>query len=164
MNIIVKKNYLYIAEFKLKCSIGNKGVKKNKIEGDKTTPKGKYQLGTLYYRKDRLKKINCKINKKIIKKSYGWCNDSKSKKYNKLIKISDKSKFTFERLYRKDSKYDALILIKYNYPKPVKNFGSAIFLHLTKNYKPTSGCIALKKKDFIILAKLIDRKTKIIIN
>ena len=82
MNIIVKKNYLYIAEFKLKCSIGNKGVKKNKIEGDKTTTKGKYQLGTLYYRKDRLKEINCKINKKIIKKSYGWCNDSKSKKYN----------------------------------------------------------------------------------
>tara|TARA_Y100001954_G_C15671234_1_gene532822 strand:+ start:306 stop:800 length:495 start_codon:yes stop_codon:yes gene_type:complete len=164
MNIIVKKNYLYIAEFKLKCSIGKKGVKKNKIEGDKTTPKGKYQLGTLYYRKDRLKKINSNLDEKIIKKNYGWCNDSKSKKYNKLVKINNKSKFTFEKLYRKDSRYDALILIKYNYPKAVKNFGSAIFLHLTKNYKPTDGCIALIKKDFIILAKLIDKKTKIIIN
>ena len=103
MNIIVKKNYLYIAEFKLKCSIGKKGVKKNKIEGDKTTPKGKYQLGTLYYRKDRLKKINSNLDEKIIKKNYGWCNDSKSKKYNKLIKINNKSKFTFEKLYRKDN-------------------------------------------------------------
>ena len=31
-----------------------------------------------------------------------------------------------------------------------------IFLHLTKNYQPTAGCIALKKKDFLILAKLQD--------
>ena len=42
-----------------------------------------------------------------------------------------------------------IIPIKYNYNKPIKNKGSAIFLHLTKNYKSTAGCIALKKKDFI---------------
>ena len=41
------------------------------------------------------------------------------------------------------------------------NKGSAIFIHLTKNYKPTAGCIALKKKDFLILIKLINKKTKI---
>ena len=39
--------------------------------------------------------------------------------------------------------------------------GSAIFIHLTNNYKPTAGCVALKKKDFEILLKLIDKKTKI---
>ena len=32
--------------------------------------------------------------------------------------------------------------------------GSAIFIHLTKNYKPTAGCIALSKKDFLILIKV----------
>ena len=36
-----------------------------------------------------------------------------------------------------------------------------IFIHLTNNYKPTAGCVALKKKDFQILLKLIDKKTKI---
>ena len=36
-----------------------------------------------------------------------------------------------------------------------------VFIHLTDNYKPTAGCIALKKKDFEILLKLIDKKTKI---
>ena len=36
-----------------------------------------------------------------------------------------------------------------------------IFIHLTDNYKPTSGCVALIKKDFEILLKLIDQKTKI---
>ena len=51
--------------------------------------------------------------------------------------------------------------IKHNTSKPKKNKGSAIFLHLTKNYKKTLGCIALKKKDFLVLIKLIDKKTKI---
>jgi len=46
----------------------------------------------------------------------------------------------------------------------VPSKGSCIFLHLTKDYKPTQGCIALKKKDFLIILKLIKKKTKIIIN
>ena len=39
--------------------------------------------------------------------------------------------------------------------------GSAIFLHLTEDYKATNGCIAIKKKDFLILLKLINNRTKI---
>ena len=44
-----------------------------------------------------------------------------------------------------------LIPIKYNYNKPKKNKGSAIFIHLTKNYSSTAGCIALKKKIFNLI-------------
>ena len=90
----------------------------------------------------------------------GWCNDIKSSKYNKLIRIS-KKKVNHEKMYRSDKKYDLLIPIKYNMVKPIKNKGSAIFIHLTKNYKPTAGCIALKKNDLLILLKLINKKTKI---
>jgi L,D-peptidoglycan transpeptidase YkuD (ErfK/YbiS/YcfS/YnhG family) len=39
--------------------------------------------------------------------------------------------------------------------------GSCIFIHLTKNYKPTAGCIALKEKDFLIMLKLIKKNSKI---
>ena len=92
----------------------------------------------------------------------GWCNDSKSKFYNKEIKINKKIKH--EKLHRYDHKYDYFILVKYNYKKTIKNKGSAIFIHLTKNYKPTAGCIALSKKDFLILASLINKNTKILIN
>ena len=83
-----------------------------------------------------------------------------SKYYNKLIKIKN-FKINHEKLYRKDNKYDIFILIKYNYKKVIKNQGSAIFLHLTKNYLPTKGCVALSKKDFLILIKLVNKKTKI---
>jgi L,D-peptidoglycan transpeptidase YkuD (ErfK/YbiS/YcfS/YnhG family) len=90
----------------------------------------------------------------------GWCDDSKNRKnYNKLIKI--KKNIKHEKLFRKDKKYDYLIPINFNTKKTILGKGSAIFLHLTDNYKKTLGCIALKKNDFLILLKLINKNTKI---
>ena len=79
--------------------------------------------------------------------------------YNKLINLEKKVKC--EKLYRKDHNYDLLIPIKYNYLKPIKFRGSCIFIHLTNDYKPTLGCIGIKKKDLLIILKLINKKTKI---
>ena len=165
MIIIVKnKDTLLIDDFKFRCSIGKNGFSKKKHEGDLTTPKGKFNLGDIYYRADRVQKPLSKLRSIAIKKNMGWCDDPNSKFYNKQIKIKKNFKIRFEKLHRKDHKYDFLILIKYNYKSPIKFKGSAIFLHLTKNYSPTKGCIALCKKDFLILAKLINKRTKIKIN
>ena len=162
MTIIVKnKETLLIDEFKFKCSVGKKGFSKNKKEGDLKTPAGIFELGKIYYRPDRIEKPLSKLQTTTIKKNMGWCDDPKSKYYNKLIKIKKNFKMNHEKLYRKDNKYDIFILIKHNYKKVIKNQGSAIFLHLTKNYLPTKGCVALSKKDFLILIKLINKKTKI---
>ena len=162
MTIIIKnKDTLLFEDFKFKCSVGKKGFSKNKKEGDYTTPKGIFKLGDVYYRTDRVQKPQSKLKLIKIKKKMGWCDDPKSKFYNKLIKIRKKSKFNYEKLFRKDYKYDLLILIKYNYEKVIKHKGSAIFLHLTKNYSNTRGCVALNKKDFLILLKVINEKTKI---
>jgi L,D-peptidoglycan transpeptidase YkuD (ErfK/YbiS/YcfS/YnhG family) len=90
----------------------------------------------------------------------GWCDDIRfPNKYNKLFKI--KNKIKHENLKRKDYKYDFLIPIKYNFKKPVAGKGSCIFIHLTKDYRPTEGCIALKEKDFLIMLKLIKKNSKI---
>ena len=161
MNIIVKNSYLYIGEFRLKCAIGKEGIRKNKFEGDGCTPKGIFKIGSLYFRKDRLNEPECLLSSKKILRNFGWCDDSGHKFYNRLVRFNNKTKFSFEQLYRKDNKYDLIIVIKYNYLKTVKFKGSAIFIHLTKDYSPTKGCIALKKKDFLILNKLINKKTKI---
>ena len=162
MTIIIKnKETLLIDEFKFKCSVGKKGFSKNKKEGDLKTPAGIFELGKIYYRPDRIEKPLSKLQTTTIKKNMGWCDDPKSKYYNKLIKIKKNFKMNHEKLYRKDNKYDIFILIKHNYKKVIKNQGSAIFLHLTKNYLPTKGCVALSKKDFLILIKLINKKTKI---
>ena len=159
---IKNKDTLIVDEFRFKCCIGKNGIKKHKIEGDKYTPKGKFKIGLLYYRADRVKKPITKIKIKKIKKNMGWCTDSDSKFYNKEITIN--KKLSYEKLFRKDYKYNYVIVIEYNTKKIVPNKGSAIFLHLTENYKPTAGCIALSKKDFLILLKIIKKNTKIKIN
>ena len=87
----------------------------------------------------------------------GWCNDSRSKFYNSEVKINNN--YRYEKLFRNDYKYDYILVINYNL-KRVPYKGSAIFLHLTKNYKPTVGCITLKEKDFLIMLKLINRKQR----
>ena len=161
MTIFVKnKQTLQIDEFKFKCCIGKNGSTTNKREGDNKTPKGIFEIENLYFRKNRIKKPSTLLKCIEIKKNMGWCNDvSFPKKYNKLLKIDKKIKH--EKLKRKDHKYDLLIPIKFNFKKPITGKGSCIFIHLTKNYKPTAGCIALKEKDFLIMLKLIKKNSKI---
>ena len=160
MTIILKnKHTLIYKDFEFKCSIGLNGLSRQKKEGDKKTPKGTFSLGALYYRSDRQIKPETKLKTIKIKKKMGWCDDPNHKKYNQLV--NDIIRIKCEKLFRKDSKYDFLIPINYNTPHVKKNNGSAIFIHLTKNYRKTLGCIALKKSDLLILIKLIDNKTKI---
>ena len=153
------KDTLIVDNFRLKCCIGRSGLKKNKREGDGSTPIGKFKIGKLYWRNDRVKKPETKLSCKPISKKMGWSTDIKNRLYNKEIKIN--RKINHEKLYRKDYKYNYFILLKYNYDKTIIGRGSAIFIHLTKNYSKTSGCIALLEKDFLILAKLINNKTLI---
>ena len=159
MKIIVKNNTLSYDDFIFKCSIGKNGITTKKIEGDKKTPKGLYSLGPLYFRNDRVSEPKTLLKSIPIRKNMGWCDDVKSKFYNKIV--NTKKKLRYEKLFIKKNDYDLLIPINYNTTKIKKGKGSAIFLHLTKNYKKTLGCIAIKKKDMIILLKIINKKTKI---
>ena len=153
------KDTLIVDDFKFKCCIGKNSLKKHKIEGDKATPIGVFKINKLYYRADTVEKPITNLKTKIIKKNMGWCNDPKNKLYNKEIKINKLIKH--EKLFRKDNKYDYFMVINYNQTKPIPFKGSAIFLHLTKTYKPTAGCIAIKKNDFLVLVKLIKKEIKI---
>jgi L,D-peptidoglycan transpeptidase YkuD (ErfK/YbiS/YcfS/YnhG family) len=161
MPIFLKnKHTLQIDDFYFKCSIGKNGLSKKKIEGDKKTPKGTFEIEYLYFREDRIELPTTSLKTIKIKPNMGWSDDVNfPSKYNKLIKI--KKNIHHERLFRNDYKYDLLIPIKYNFDKSIVGKGSCIFIHLTKNYNPTAGCIALQKKDFLIMLKLINKNTKI---
>ena len=150
-------NTLCVDEFQFRCAVGKNGLKKNKIEGDGSTPIGKFKLLNLYYRKDKIKYVGTKLNKVSIKKKLGWCDDIESQFYNKPITIDKNIKH--EKMFRRDTKYDLVIVLDYNFGKPILGKGSAIFIHITDNYKPTAGCIALNKKDLLILLKIISKKT-----
>ena len=156
------KDTLNFDDFSIKCVIGKNGLNKNKKEGDKSTPIGNFKLGPLYWRADKIEKPETNIFCKKINKNMGWCNDIDSRFYNKEIKVNKKIKH--EKLFRKDYKYNLFLVIKYNDRKIIRNKGSAIFIHLTKNYKKTAGCIAVKEKDFLVMIKLLSKKSKIIIS
>ena len=152
-NFLKYKNKIY------KCSIGKNGIKKAKVEGDYSTPEGVFNLGPLYYRKDRLNNIISKKKAFPIKNNMYWSDNINSPYYNKLINFSDNST---EKLFRKDNIYDLVLVIKYNVNPVIKNKGSAIFLHICrKNYTSTKGCISIEKKDFLEILKDLGKHEKI---
>ena len=160
MHILLKNKKLCFDNYRLKCSIGKRGITNKKREGDKKTPKGVFKFKKVLYRKDRISGLETKLKLIPIKQNMGWCDDINSKFYNKLIRFpSNKSS---ERLFRKDNIYNIIIVIDFNMSPIIKGKGSAIFIHLaTKNYKPTQGCIALNIKDIRLLLKKISKKDKI---
>ena len=150
MIIINKYGFLKYKNLKFRCALGKAGTGKKKKEGDCVTPKGKYKIIKVFYRADRIKRIKSNFRLYKIKKNMGWCDDPLSKNYNKLIKLP--SKFSHEKLYRKDKLYDLILVLNYNLKPILKNKGSAIFIHITnKNYKETKGCVGLKKRDLIFI-------------
>ena len=168
-----KKHFFKVGNKAFRCQIGEAGFKNavNKVEGDKTTPIGKWYIQSLYYRADRVlipkfkKKKFLKINR--ITKNCAWCDDIKSLYYNKYININKflSLNINYEKLWREDNVYDILLVISHNVRPTIKNKGSAIFIHCSFfDDRNTAGCIALKKKDLVFLLKNLKYKTFIKIN
>ena len=146
MNIKLKNKFLFFDKYKIKCAIGKRGITIRKVEGDGKTPAGIFKFKSIFYRKDKIPKIKGKLQKFVIRKNMGWCDDINSKQYNRLVK----------------NIYDIIIIINYNTNPIKKKEGSAIFLHIAKkNYAPTRGCVAISKKDMILLVSKIDTKTRL---
>ena len=148
--------------YKAKCAIGKRGIGNKRKEGDLITPKGKYKIKYILYRKDRIKRIQSKIKKIAITKSMGWCDDPKSKDYNKLIKLP--TNYSYEKLYRRENIYDLILVLNFNMRPIVRKKGSAIFIHIAKkNYKKTEGCVAINKISLLKVIKKLKKNTKVLI-
>ena len=160
MIIINKFGLLKYKNLKFRCALGKAGIGEKKSEGDKITPRGTYKIVRIYYRSDRIKKIASKFKLVKIKSNMGWCDDPTSKFYNQEVKLP--SKFSHEKFYRKDEIYDLIVVLDYNIEPTIKNKGSAIFIHITKNkYTKTLGCVALRKTHLIKILAQIDKNVKI---
>jgi L,D-peptidoglycan transpeptidase YkuD (ErfK/YbiS/YcfS/YnhG family) len=160
MIIVKKSGYLLFKNHKFKCAFGKNGIKKKIKEGDNITPKGIFKLIKIYYRADRIKNLKTILKKIKIKKNTGWCDDYKSKFYNKEIKLP--SKYSYENFYRKDHIYDLIVIINYNTNPVIKRKGSAIFMHIAKKkFTPTQGCLALKKKNLLLILSKMTKKTRL---
>ncbi len=169
MNLFVKKShdkniaYVYNEKKKFICFVGKNGIGFKKREGDLITPKGKFKLVKLFYKKKEINKIKTGIPKTEIKKNFAWCTDSKNKEYNSLI--SKPIGCEYEDLFRRDNLYDIVVVLNFNYTLPIKYKGSAIFIHCSETKtKFTEGCIAMAKKDLLELLPYMTLSSSVIIN
>ena len=160
MHIYINNKYLIYGNYKVKCAVGKRGIATKRKEGDLITPLGVYKIKYLLYRDDRVKKFHTNFKTKKITRSLGWCDDSKSRDYNKLITFPFKHRA--EKLFRKDNIYDLILVLNFNMNPTYRNKGSAIFIHVAKpNFTATKGCVALKKNNLIKLIKKIKKNTKV---
>ena len=160
MHILINQKYLTFNNYKAKCAVGKRGIGFKKREGDLITPQGQYKIKYILCRKDRVKKIQSKLKVIKIKKNMGWCDDPKSKEYNKLVNLP--LNYSYEKLYRRDNIYDILLVLNYNMAPIKKSKGSAIFIHVAKkNYQKTEGCIGLKKNHLVKIIQDLKKNTKV---
>ena len=160
MHIYINNKFISYNNYKAKCAVGKRGISIKKKEGDFITPKGTFKIKEIFYRKDRVKSLISRLKKTVIRKNMGWCDDPKSKKYNKLIYFP--FKHSAEKLYRRENIYDIILVLNFNMNPVKKNKGSAIFIHVAKkSFQPTKGCIALNKSELIKLVKSIKKNTAV---
>ena len=137
------------------CALGETGITNDKHEGDHSTPTGRYLLRWLFYRADKIPEVQSLLPQQQISKFDGWCDDPEKIHYNRYVQLP----FTgsHEVLWRDDDLYDLIVVLGHNDSPAVTGAGSCIFMHIARgDFEPTEGCIALKKKDLLLLLTEID--------
>ena len=139
-----------------KCSLGVNGVTTNKREGDGCTPVGSFPLRQVFFRADKIgTDVNTYLDKTRTKPNFGWCDDPENVYYNQFVQLP--FSYSHENLWLTDScAYDLLAVIGYNDDPIVKGLGSAIFFHVTEDYGPTAGCVALSFENLKYVLANID--------
>ena len=66
MHILIKNKLLIYNNYKVKCALGKRGIGTKRKEGDLITPKGSYKIKGILYRRDKVKNLNTKLEKKRL--------------------------------------------------------------------------------------------------
>ena len=139
---------LHHAGLRYRAALGKSGIRPRKQEGDEGTPAGLLPLRRVLFRADRLKRPRAAVPVTLLAPTDGWCDEPLETAYNRMIRLPYAARH--EALWREDSLYDIIGVLGWNDAPPVRNEGSAIFLHLARpDYDPTAGCIALAQPDLL---------------
>ncbi len=132
------------------CALGRGGVSAHKVEGDGTTPAGRFPLRRVMYRPDRLARPGTELAVRELGPDDGWCDAPGCPEYNRLVRLPHDG--GFEPLWRADGIYDVLVELGYNDDPVIDGRGSAVFLHVARaGYPATEGCVALALGDLLDL-------------
>ncbi|MEQ8824137.1 MAG: L,D-transpeptidase family protein [Filomicrobium sp.] len=148
----------------LPCVLGRSGIRAVKREGDGASPRGVWHLREAFVRADRWgRRLPVGLPQRVLKMSDGWCDATHDRNYNRLIQHPYPA--SAEHLWRDDALYDAIVVVGYNDRPRMRAAGSAIFMHLANEdasgFRPTEGCVALRRRDLSRLLPFIGVQTRI---
>ena len=142
----------------MRCALGRTGRRMHKREGDGASPAGVWTLREVYYRSDRLMRPATRLPIRALRPPDGWCDAPADRNYNR--RVTHPYPASAEHLWRDDGLYDIVVVLGYNDRPRIKGRGSAIFLHCASpHYKPTEGCIAVRRSDLVGLLARLSRTT-----
>ena len=143
-------------------ALGAGGIRADKREGDKGTPRGRFRPLRVWWRADRGLCPSTSLPVRRIGPGDGWCEDPTDRRYNRPIQVPPRA--TGDRLWRQDRLYDLIVEIDHNTRPRVAGRGSAVFIHVARpGFAPTAGCVALRVPELRRLIPRLSRKTRIII-
>jgi L,D-peptidoglycan transpeptidase YkuD (ErfK/YbiS/YcfS/YnhG family) len=143
----------------VEARVGRSGIKSNRREGDGSTPVGSFGLiGSFGWGKRAL----AKFPYRAVRRGDCWVSNSSQASYNRRIN-SATCGYPNEDLWRiaRGGSYDMAVISDFNYERPIRGKGSAIFLHVhsyTKQgrSKPTSGCVSVVKSAMSKILEWLD--------
>jgi L,D-peptidoglycan transpeptidase YkuD (ErfK/YbiS/YcfS/YnhG family) len=154
------RGWATLGALRWRCTVGEGGIREDKVEGDAATPAGEYPLRRIYFRNDRLVLPKVRLPARPIAEHDGWCDDPQSPTYNRLVHVPND--WSAEKMWREDGLYDLVVVVGYNDDPPEGEWGSAIFLHVAReDYAPTRGCVAFSQPDLLELVPLIGPETRL---
>jgi L,D-peptidoglycan transpeptidase YkuD (ErfK/YbiS/YcfS/YnhG family) len=153
------RGFLKLGQRFVGCVLGPAGAVWRKKEGDLATPRGSFSLLTGQYRADRVFRPTSLQILKVTRRNDTWCDDQASFQYNRPSAAP--VRFGHEKLWLEVRAYDVVLPLNYNYQPRRLGAGSAIFLHLTENFGPTAGCIAVSLRDMRKILNQISTAAKL---
>ena len=139
-------------------ALGRSGIAADKREGDGRTPAGRWRILALLYRPDHGPRPVSRLPARTIRPDDGWCDDRADRRYNRAVTLplGGAREVSHEKMWRDDTLYDLVLVIDHNQRPRIPGRGSAVFVHLARpGFKPTEGCVALRRADMKrLLARL----------
>ncbi|MFN0117452.1 MAG: D-alanyl-D-alanine dipeptidase [Elusimicrobiota bacterium] len=146
-----------------KVSLGTKGASNKKIEGDKKSPLGLFDIGKAYGKAPSAPP-HSKWPYQPLTEGWVCVDDPRSTYYNQVFdskKIKKKDWGSAENMINQGHLYEWVINIEYNTPNPQPQKGSCIFMHVwRKEDSGTEGCTAMEKSHIVELLQWLKPSAK----
>jgi L,D-peptidoglycan transpeptidase YkuD (ErfK/YbiS/YcfS/YnhG family) len=156
------RGWLKAGPLHIPVALGPTGIRADKREGDKATPRGRFRPLRVWWRPDRGTRPRTPLPIRRIGLTDGWCEDPADRRYNRPIRLAPDR--AGDRLWRQDHLYDLIVEIDHNVRPRIAGRGSAVFIHVARpGFAPTAGCVALRAPALRRLLARLGGKTRIII-